>query len=65
MATNDYTNPYAGQHIPFKKGGWGVALFIILLTAATIGWATWMHKSTYLHPQDLRMRAKGAPASHP
>ncbi len=65
MATNDYTNPNAGRYIPFKKGGWGVALFIILLTAATAGWATWMHKSTYLHPQDLRMRAKGAPALHP
>ena len=65
MATNDYTNPYAGKYVPFKKGGWGVALFIILLTIATAAWATWVHKTTYLHPQDLRMRAKGAPASHP
>ncbi len=63
--SNDYINPNAGRYIPFRKGGWGVARFIILLTAAPAGWATWMHKSTYLHPQDLRMRAKGAPASHP
>jgi hypothetical protein len=65
MATNDYTNPNAGRYIPFKKGGWGVALFIIVLTIATASLATWIHKTTYLHPQDLRMRAKGAPALHP
>ena len=61
----DDTNPYAGQHIPFKKGGWGVAIFIVCLALAIIATVTWVHKSTYLHPQDLRMRAKGAPASHP
>lgn len=62
---NDYTNPHAGEYVPFKKGGWGVAIFIVALALATAGTATWIHKSTYLQPQDLRMRAKGAPASHP
>ncbi|MFI5257578.1 MAG: hypothetical protein ACHQRK_09980 [Gemmatimonadales bacterium] len=62
---NDFTNPYAGKHIPFKKGGWGSAIFIVLLALAIAATATWIHKTTYLHPQDLRMRAKGSPASHP
>jgi hypothetical protein len=62
---NDFTNPYAGRHIPFKKGGWGSAIFIVLLALTIAATATWIHKTTYLHPQDLRMRAKGSPASHP
>jgi hypothetical protein len=61
----DHVTSYAGQHVPYKKGGWGAAILVILLVLATAATATWIHKTTYLHPQDLRMRAKGAPASHP
>lgn len=55
----------AGQHVPFKKGGWGAALFIVFLALACAAFATYVHKTTYIEPQDVHFRAKGAPASQP
>jgi hypothetical protein len=58
------TTPTAGRHIPFKREGWGVALFVCLLAVATAAAATYVHKRTYLHPTDVRMHAAGT-ASEP
>ncbi len=55
----DAPNQYAGQHIPFKQEGWGVALFIILLAVATAGTAAYVHHRTYKHPTDVRFQAAG------
>lgn len=54
----------AGRHIPFKQEGWGVALFVVLLAVATAGWATYVHKTTYRHPTDVRFQATGSGGSH-
>ena len=53
------TTPHAGRHIPFKREGWGVALFVCLLALATAAGAAYVHKRTYLPPTDVRMRAAG------
>jgi len=64
---------HAGQRIPFKQEGWGVSLFVVLLAVATAAGATYVHKTTYKHPTDVRFRAAGtgdgtaapaAPAAH-
>ena len=54
----------AGRHIPFKREGWGTALFVCLLAVLTAASAAYVHKRTYLDPTDVRMRAAGheAPA---
>jgi hypothetical protein len=53
------------RYVPFKQEGWGIALLVVLLAAAFIAWATYVHKTTYLHPTDTRFRAAGehAPAT--
>ena len=49
----------AGQHVPFKREGWGTALFICALAVVTALSAAYVHKRTYKHPTDVRMRAAG------
>jgi hypothetical protein len=59
------TNHDPVRHVPFKQEGWGIALFVVLLAAATAGWATYVHKTTYKHPTDVRFEATGsASGSH-
>ena len=55
------------RHIPFKQEGWGIALLVILLVVAFASWATYVHKTTYLHPTDTHFHARGertVPTSH-
>jgi hypothetical protein len=59
-----YTTTPAATHVPFKQGGWGVALFIVLLAVGSAFTAFYVHKTTYRPPTDVRMRAVGEPASH-
>ena len=42
---------------PFRKEGWGVALFICLLTLAVWITAFMIHRATYKHPMDPSWRA--------
>lgn len=56
-------NPYAGKHIPFKKGGWGVAAFICLLAVASAASAYYVHKTTFKPPTDVRFHAIGSDRS--
>ena len=53
------TSSHAGQHIPFKQEGWGVALFVVLLAVASAGSAWYVHKTTYKDPTDVRFHAAG------
>lgn len=54
--------PIEGRYVPANtNAGWGVAAFILLLTALFIAAATYIHHKTYLHPQDVRWHAKGEP----
>lgn len=55
MATHG--SPHVAGHTPFRKSGWGYALFIVALAAGC--WATaWIVKErTYLHPRDPRWQA--------
>ncbi len=39
--------------------GWGAAFLTILIAAACIATATYIHKTTYKSPNDLTMRARG------
>jgi len=52
--------PHVDRHIPFKQEGWGVALFIVLLAVASAAMATYVHKTTYRHPTDVRFQAAGS-----
>lgn len=54
----------AGRYIPFKQEGWGAALFVVALALLAAGGATWVHRSTYKHPTDVRFHAAGTTASH-
>ena len=54
----------AGRHVPFKQEGWGIALFICLLALGSALTAFYVHKTTYKHPTDVRMKAAGSPSSH-
>jgi hypothetical protein len=56
--------PHVDRHVPFKQEGWGVALFIVFLAVASAGFATYVHKTTYKHPTDVRFRAAGSAAAH-
>jgi hypothetical protein len=54
-----------GRYVPADtNGGWGVAAFIILLVAVCIATATYIHRKTYLHPQDVRWHTKGEATYH-
>lgn len=61
---HDSPAPHVDRHIPFKQEGWGAALFIVLLAAATAGWATYVHKTTYKPPTDVHFRAAGSASAH-
>lgn len=54
------TNPYAGKHVPFKKGGWGPALFVCLLAVASAAGAYYVHVKTFIPPTDVRFHAIGS-----
>ena len=54
--------PHVDRHIPFKREGWGTALFVCALAVVTALAATYVHKRTYLHPTDVRNRAAGTEA---
>ena len=57
---HDSARPHVDRHIPFKQGGWGIALFIVLLAVGSAAFATVVHKRTYKHPTDVQFRAAGA-----
>ena len=50
---------HVDRYVPFKQEGWGVALFIVLLAAASVAFATTVHKRTYKHPTDVHFQAAG------
>ena len=60
---HDAPNTPAGRHIPFKQEGWGAALFVCLLAAATAATAAYVHHRTFKEPTDVRMHAAGTPTS--
>jgi hypothetical protein len=47
------------RHVPFKQGGWGIALFVCVLAVGSALSAYYVHKTTYKHPTDVRARAVG------
>ena len=51
-----------GRYVPFKQEGWGIALFVVFLAVASAATATYIHKTTYKHPTDVRFHAVGAEA---
>ena len=57
------TNSHAGQHIPFKQEGWGVAFFVVMLAVASATGAWYVHKTTYKAPTDVRFHAAGTTGS--
>ena len=65
---HDVPTTHPGRYIPFKREGWGTALFVVLLALGTAAAATYVHRQTYKHPTDVRNRAAGAdtpaPAAH-
>ena len=50
----------APRHVPFKQGGWGIALFVCVLAVGSALGAFYVHKSTYKHPTDVRNHAVGS-----
>ena len=54
--------PHVDRHIPFKRGGWGIALFIVVLAIASAAFATVVHQRTYKHPTDVQFQAAGSAA---
>jgi hypothetical protein len=56
---HDTAAPRADRYVPFKQEGWGIALFVVLLAVASAGFATYVHKKTYLHPTDTHFHAAG------
>ena len=51
---------HTDRHIPFKREGWGVALFIVALAVGSAAFATVVHKRTYKHPTDVHFQAAGS-----
>ncbi len=56
--------PHVDRHIPFKKGGWGVAAFIVVLAIALASTAFYIHKTTFREPTDVKFRAAGTASEH-
>ncbi|MEO8336007.1 MAG: hypothetical protein ABI664_13600 [bacterium] len=52
-----------GKHIPFKKEGWGFALFVCMLAIASAGSAYYVHHRTFKQPTDVRFHAAGTQPS--
>ena len=61
---DDAPTPHAGQHIPFKQEGWGVAAFVVFLAIASAATAAYVHNKTYKAPTDVRFHAAGTTGSH-
>lgn len=60
---HDNARPHVDRYVPFKAGGWGVALLVVLLAGAFAGWATYVHNRTYKHPTDVHFQAAGSGGS--
>jgi hypothetical protein len=58
--SSDHITPNPNRHVPFKQEGWGIALFVVFLAVASAATATYVHKTTYKHPTDVRFHAVGA-----
>lgn len=58
--SEDVKLTHEGRRVPFRKGGWGVAAFIVFLAVASASAAAYIHFSTYRHPTDVRFHAVGA-----
>lgn len=58
----DTPTTHPGRYIPFKKEGWGAAIFVCLLALATALTAAYIHHRTYKDPTDVRMQAAGTAA---
>jgi hypothetical protein len=50
------------RYIPFKRGGWGVALFVCALAVTAALTAYYVHHRTFLEPTDVRNRPVGTPS---
>ena len=61
----DAPNPHAGRHIPLKQEGWGIAAFVVFLAIASAAGATYMYKTTFKHPTDVRFHAAGTNGGNP
>ena len=61
---DDTTVPPTPTYIPFKRGGWGVALFIVALAVASALTAFYVHKRTFLPPTDVRNHSAAEAPSH-
>ena len=64
---HDSHAPHVDRYVPFKQEGWGIALFVVLLAVTAAGFATYVHKKTYLSPNDPHFHAagtRGSGASH-
>ncbi len=51
--------PHVDRYIPFKREGWGAALFVCLLAMTIAASAFYVHHRTFKEPTDVRMRAAG------
>jgi hypothetical protein len=61
---DDAPIPQIPRYIPFKRGGWGVALFICALAVASALSAYYVHRRTFLAPTDVRNHSVGSSSSH-
>ena len=52
------------RYIPFKQGGWGIALFVCALAVGTALTAYYVHQRTFLAPTDVRNRPITGSSSH-
>ena len=52
--------PHVDRFIPFKREGWGIALFIVALAIGSAAFATVVHKRTYKDPTDVRFQTAGS-----
>jgi hypothetical protein len=50
---------HVDRYIPFKREGWGAALFVCLLAMAIAASAFYVHQRTFKEPTDVRMGAAG------
>ena len=60
-ATHSHTP--APRHIPFKREGWGTALFVCALAVVTALAAYYVHKRTFYEPTDVRSGSIGGSAT--
>jgi hypothetical protein len=60
--SSEPVSPNPNRYVPFKQEGWGIALFVVFLAVASAATATYIHKTTYKHPTDVRFHAVGSDA---